>query len=533
MIQRLYIKDFAIIDEVDINLKPGLTVITGETGSGKSILLEAMGVSLGAKADKIMVRTGKNRAVIEIEFEQQAFRRLISDQGRTKAYRNDEPITIGDLVKSNRTAVDFHGQNDQQLILDVNRHIDYLDRFCGHEADVEKIGEIFSELTDLKLKLKNAMQSSDDRKDRLDLLKFQSQEIDAVNPTIGEDHELDKEYKKLSHLEEILKTLQTIQQEVNSGDNSVTHILEQNLRSLDFLTKYDENLKKITDLMQSSMIQLQEAGAEISGRLAEAEFDPLELEAVEERLHAVEGLKRKYGGSIESVLEKRKSIQKEIQSLAGTEYSEEELKKQIKAKELEFSTLAKSLNQTRAAKSLVLSIQIENAMSELNMPGAKFDIRISQAFSENGFVDINGKSAEGNPKGIDIVEFFLSANPGEPVKPLAAIASGGEISRIMLAIKTVFQDLDPVPTLVFDEIDTGISGKAAEKVADQLLKLSRSKQVFCITHLSQIARKADHHLHIDKHFENGRTFVRANYLNETESPHVVNELMMGTETLLT
>ena len=320
MIQRLYIKDFAIIDEVDINLKPGLTVITGETGSGKSILLEAMGVSLGAKADKIMVRTGKNRAVIEIEFEQQAFRRLISDQGRTKAYRNDEPITIGDLVKSNRTAVDFHGQNDQQLILDVNRHIDYLDRFCGHEADVEKIGEIFSELTDLKLKLKNAMQSSDDRKDRLDLLKFQSQEIDAVNPTIGEDHELDKEYKKLSHLEEILKTLQTIQQEVNSGDNSVTHILEQNLRSLDSLTKYDENLKKITDLMQSSMIQLQEAGAEISGRLAEAEFDPLELEAVEERLHAVEGLKRKYGGSIETVLEKRKAIQKEIQSAIETYY---------------------------------------------------------------------------------------------------------------------------------------------------------------------------------------------------------------------
>jgi len=305
MIQRLYIKDFAIIDEVDLNLRPGFTVITGETGSGKSILLEALGVSLGRKADKIMVRDGSDRAVIETEFNDNAFRRLISNKGRTRAYRNDEPITVGDLVKANETTVDFHGQHDQQLILDVNRHIDYLDRYCHHEKDVMDIGEIFQELTSLQSQLNHARRSADERRDRLELLKFQAHEIDAVNPKIGEDLELDKEYKKLSHLEDILKTLQSVQDQVNTGENSVIDILEQNLRSVESLSRYDEELKKISDLLQSSLIQLQEAGSDISFRLSGSEFDPEELAAVGERLQALETLKRKYGGSLEAVMEKK------------------------------------------------------------------------------------------------------------------------------------------------------------------------------------------------------------------------------------
>jgi len=529
MIQRLYIKDFAIIDEVDLNLRPGFTVITGETGSGKSILLEALGVSLGRKADKIMVRDGSDRAVIETEFNDNAFRRLISNKGRTRAYRNDEPITVGDLVKANETTVDFHGQHDQQLILDVNRHIDYLDRYCHHEKDVMDIGEIFQELTSLQSQLNHARRSADERRDRLELLKFQAHDIDAVNPKIGEDLELDKEYKKLSHLEDILKTLQSVQDQVNTGENSVIDILEQNLRSVESLSRYDEELKKISDLLQSSLIQLQEAGSDISFRLSGSEFDPEELAAVGERLQALETLKRKYGGSLEAVMEKRASIQAEVRSLTRPELSEDELLRQIKTKEDEFSDYAIRLHHSRKKNATILSSKIENAMSGLNMPGAVFEIKLSQKNSENGFVAFKDEHFEGHAKGIDTVEFFLSANPGESVKPFAAIASGGEISRIMLAIKAVFQDLDPVQTLVFDEIDSGISGKAAEKVAEQLLKLSKSKQVFCITHLSQIARRADHHLHIVKSVKNGQTFVTANYLNELESPQVINELFVGPE----
>ena len=529
MIHHLYIKDFAIIDEMELDLKPGLTVITGETGSGKSILLDALSVSLGRKADKIMVRNGSNRSVIETKLENSTFRRLIFSHGRTKAFRNDEPITIGDLGKVNEMAVDFHGQHDQQLILNVNRHIDYLDRYCRHDADLEKTSQLYSDLSELKIKLKNALQSADERKDRLELLNFQANEIDAANLKVGEDIILENEYKRMFHIEEILKTLRSLQGQINSDDQSIVDMLSHNHRLVESLVQYDENLKVISDLLQSSVIQLQEAGTEISGQLSLTEFDPDEISKVEQRLQVIESLKRKYGGSIESVLEKRISIQKEVKSLVSPEQSEDELHKKINMKEKDFSQLAIRLHKSRVQKSKKLSNKIENAMAELNMLGSDFEIKITQQISENGFVSMDNNVLDANARGIDMVEFFLSANPGEPVKPLATIASGGEISRIMLAIKTVFQDLDPVQTLVFDEIDSGISGKAAEKVAEQLVKLSKSKQVFCITHLSQIARSADHHLHIVKSVKNGQTFVKANYLNELESPKLILELFTGKE----
>ena len=529
MIQHLYIKDFAIIEEVNLDLKQGFTVITGETGSGKSILLEALSVSLGSKANKMMVRHGADRAIIETEFTDNVFRRLISFKGRTTAYRNDEPITVSDLVKANETTVDFHGQHDQQLILNHDRHIDYLDRYCGHEKDVNKIGNIFQDLTSLQSQLNHARQSADERRDRLDLLKFQANEIDTVNPNLGEDYDLEKEFKKLSHLEDIIKTLQSVESQVNTSDSSVTGILEQNFRSVDSLSQYDDDLKNISDLLQTAIIQLQEAGSEISHKLSSSEFDPEVLEEIGERLQALESLKRKYGGSIESVFEKRKWIESQAKTLTRPELSENELLHQIEIKEKAFSELAIQLHQSRLGNSKILSAKVEKAMAVLNMPGAVFKINLSQKDSPNGVVSLNGTLLDGNSRGVDKVEFFLSANPGEPVKPLASIASGGEISRIMLAIKTVFQDLDPVQTLVFDEIDSGISGQAAEKVAEQLLKLSQSKQVFCITHLSQIARKADHHLHITKSVDNNQTFVTVNYLNEIERPKVINELFVGAD----
>jgi len=333
MIQRLYIKDFAIIDEIHLDLKPGFTVITGETGSGKSILLEALSVSLGAKADKVMVRNGSRRAVIETEFNENVFRRLISNNGRTKAYCNDEPITINELVKANETSVDFHGQHDQQLILDTNRHIDYLDRYCRHEKDVFKIGELFQELTSLRAQLNHTRQSADERRNRLELLKFQANEIDTVDPIIGGDFELDKQYKKLSHLEDIIKTLQIVQDQVNTGDNSVIDLLEKNLRSIDSIAVYDEELNKISELFKTSIIQLQEGGAEISNRLSGLEFDPDEFLDIGDQLQAIEGLKRKYGGSIESILEKRNEIQVEVNSLTKPELSEDEILREIHIKE--------------------------------------------------------------------------------------------------------------------------------------------------------------------------------------------------------
>ncbi|MEC8899888.1 MAG: DNA repair protein RecN, partial [Candidatus Neomarinimicrobiota bacterium] len=240
-------------------------------------------------------------------------------------------------------------------------------------------------------------------------------------------------------------------------------------------------------------------------------------------------LKRKYGGSLEAVLQYRKSIQEELDDLADSGCSEEELIQKIKDLEKKYSSLAITLNSIRTTHAVFLASKVEKAMKTLNMPDARFEIRITQTSNKQGFIALESQSVEAGTNGVDQVEFYLSANPGELVKPLAAIASGGEVSRIMLAIKSVFQNLDPVQTLVFDEIDTGISGKAAESVADQLVNLSNSKQVLCITHLSQIAGRADHHLHITKSSNNGKTKVFAEYLTAQERPQVIRDLFIGSD----
>jgi len=531
MIQRLYIKDFAIIDEIELDINPGFTVITGETGSGKSLLLEALGVALGGKTDKIFVKHGAERTVVDATIKQNSIRRIISKTGRSKAYKNDEPLTIADLKTVTQSSVDFHGQHDQQLILDPNRHIEYLDHFCNHDSDVNQLSDYYDSIRALTLKLNQSRASKQERQDRLDLLQFQASEIDAVNPKVGEDELLDKSFKQLTHLEDIIQVIQQLNNQVNTGDNSVVDVLESHLRSVESLSQFDDDLKRIAEYIKSAIIQLQESGAEISNKLVNAEFDQNELKEVEDRLGAIESLKRKYGGSVEAVLSKRESIQKEVKSLKDPGQSEEKLIEEIQLQESKFKSLALKAHAVRKQKALVLSKKIVEAMAKLNMPGSEFDIQISTSPSEIGFIELDGQTVNINSKGIDEVSFYLSANPGEPVKPLASIASGGEISRIMLAIKTVFQNLDPVETLIFDEIDTGISGKAAEKVADQLKSLSKSKQVLCITHLSQIASKADYHLHITKSVNNGKTKVDASYLSKLDRPKIIQELFIGTETL--
>ena len=319
MIQRLYIKDFAIIDEININFKPGLTVITGETGSGKSILLQALGVSLGAKADKIMVRNGSRKAVIETEFKDREIRRLISDQGRPKAYQNDEPITLPNLIKMNETQVDFHGQHDQQLILDSSRHIEYLDRYCDHEHEVSYLEDTYRELYDLRSNLDRLQQSAEEMRDRVDLLKFQATEIDAVDPKPGEDFKCDQLYKKLSHIEEILRTLQKAYSKLSTEDHSLLDQLSNTVQAIASLEKYDSKLTKITDLLKSSIIQLQEAGSEITSQLSESEFEPDELSAIEDRLNALETLKRKYGGTIETVFQYKKKLEEKNKSFLDSD----------------------------------------------------------------------------------------------------------------------------------------------------------------------------------------------------------------------
>ena len=288
MIRRLYIKDYAIIDEVNINFKSGLTVITGETGSGKSLLLEALGVALGAKADKLMVRNGSRRAVIETEFTDRLIRRLISSKGKTKSFQNDEPLSIINLKKNNEAKVDFHGQNEHQLILNSKSHIDYLDLYCNHKGDVESLGVIYAELFNLRSKLDLLRKSSQNHKNKLELLKFQASEIDAIDPLPEEDYKLDQKYKKLCNIENIIETLQNIQRSLNDNDESLIDQLAKIQNDLNSIQNFEPKATKIIEFINNSMIQLEEACSIISSQLLKTDFNQNDIYEIEGRISALE-----------------------------------------------------------------------------------------------------------------------------------------------------------------------------------------------------------------------------------------------------
>tara|TARA_S200000501_G_scaffold371591_1_gene414967 strand:- start:6608 stop:8209 length:1602 start_codon:yes stop_codon:yes gene_type:complete len=531
MIKHLHIKNFAIIDELDIDLLPGLTVITGETGSGKTIVMDALNFSLGGKADKILVRNGFKRAVVETELNNKNFRRILFANGRSKSFYNDEPVPLIAIKKHTETFVDFHGQHQQQFIMNVKNHINYLDSYCKTLKKVQMIKDLYYKLIAQKKNRQEIKEHSSEKNSRLELLNFQINEIDSVTPKIGEDIKLNKDYKRISKANDIMMVLDDLHNHYIIDENGTIENLNRLLKKVENLSLYDKKLDNLFSLLSNTLVNLEEAGSEIGVLLSDSDINEEEITAIESRISAIETLKRKYGGSIESVLEHREKIEVEIRSIKNKFSSEKEIDDRIIALESSYSKLALELHHKRKKRSKDLEKKIDLAMSNLNFLNSKFQINITQSDVTEGFMSFKNQLIKDGPLGIDQVEFYLSANKGEATKPLSSIASGGEISRVMLAIKSVFQDLDPVETLVFDEIDAGISGKSAESVAKQLVNLSKTKQIFCITHLSQIAVKADNHLHIVKKVKNEGTKVTANYLTQENSRQVIKNLFVSSEIL--
>jgi len=527
MIKNLLINNFAIIDEISIGFYPGLTVITGETGSGKSIIIEAMSVVSGKKTDRMMIKSGAKNSVVDLEFSEDSYRRIINENGRSKSYINDIPISVSDIIKEFEHKIDFHGQHDQQIILKKESHLNYLDYFCQHQDKVSEIISIFDNLDSSRKKLKHLKQNLLLYKEKKELLNFQLNEIELADIKIEEETNLIREYKRLNHQEEILKFFNHLQLKLNSHDGGILSELNNILSKIGSLKKYDENISKFEDLFNSIVVQLQDVDSEVNSSLINDEFDERRLSFIEERIAVLETLKRKYGGSLESILEYSDQIKKELAEISSFVKSDIDLNENIKELEKKYNKLAKELSISRYNNKTKLSSLIENSLNALNMNRARFKIKMDHIVIDNSFMINDNKPVQCFSKGIDQVEFLLSANPGEPLKPMTSIASGGEMSRIMLAIKTVFQDKNPVSTLIFDEIDTGISGETAKKVSNHLKKLSNHKQVICITHLPQIAQQADNHLHITKAMGSSHTIVSADYIDSEQSKNIINNLLVG------
>jgi len=527
MIKNLYIKNFAIIKELDISFNDGLTAITGETGSGKTLILKAISIAFGANCDRNMVRHGSKSAIIELFYDDNIIRRIIRCEGPSSSYLNDKPITLKKLKENTKYVADFHGQHDQQLILNENYHLYYLDRFCDHKDQVDSLKIIYDKISKTQKKLKIFEDNLSKAKDQKELILFQISEIESVSPKSNEDNILEQELKVLSNSESIIKLLNETNFLLTEGDLAVNYKLSTILKPVEKLIEIDSNIKNIAELLKQALVLLEQTSVDINFYLGSFEFDKERLAHLEGRLNEIERLKRKYGGSISAVNDFLVKIKENIKDMDLGENLLLDLKNKINSLKGSYISISKKLHKNRAVNSKILSEEIIKNMNLLEMPNSKFDIRIFQTYDDNSFVSHKDEFVKIFPDGYDQVQFFLSTNPGQPLKPLSIIASGGEVSRIMLSIKSVFQSLDPLGTLIFDEIDSGISGKAAQKVASHLKILGKTKQIFCISHLAQIVTSADNHLHINKKIYDNNVGLELRYLNNEESPVIIKELFIG------
>ena len=512
MLSTLHIKNIGIIDDLSINFEEGFNVLTGETGAGKTLIIGSLAILSGGRFSKEMIKKGEECSLIEAsifvpqsEFAEDGniiISREVYSNGRNTCKVNGNLVTVSELKRIMSKIIDIHGQHDNQNLLDNTKHIMYLDSFIGDELFKMKqeYQEYFNKYNEIKNKLKNNYGDETEKTRRLDLLRYQYNEIDVANLKIGEDLELEEKHNIMMNSEKLKENLEEIDENINS--NAIEYI-SNSIRCLEKIEDYGEIYKSKLAELKSIYYELQETARDLSSLKDEANFDEYERDEVERRLDIIFSLKRKYGNSIEEILEYKSKLAEEIEQIENVEEINKKLRIEQKEIESKMNNLCNLMNEKREKYGIILSEKINNELKDLEMPNACFSIKIEKEASFN----INGN---------DKIEFAISPNIGEESKELIKIASGGEMSRIMLAIKTVLADIDEVPILVFDEIDTGISGKAAKAVAEKMKIISNKHQTLCITHLPAIAAQGKNNFYIYKEVTNGKTRTKIKKLNEQE-----------------
>ncbi len=524
MISHIRIQDFAIIDRVELDFHNGLNIITGETGAGKSIVIEAVSLALGSRADTAFIRSGKEKAVVqmiaELDGEEYIITRELSAGGKNICRINDEIVSLAQLSRLCRKIADVHGQYDHQSLLNPENHLKLIDTY--HDKGIspvrERVAELYRSYSDTKYELSSLLSNQADAERKRDFMRFELSEINAAKPYPGEDEELSQKLNLLQNSEKIYQNLSCIYELLYEASPSAADGMGKSIHLLQEISSFSDEIKEIHEVLSDVYYKLEDVIAEIRKFRDGISFSPEILEETISRLNTLDSLKRKYGGSVEKVLEYKEKISSDLEIIDNIDAVRDKLNRDLSRYEKELEAASLELTSLRKKAAFDLEKRINEELKDLNFKDTSFTVHFYE--EERGKP---GYSADGS----DRIEFLITANKGETPKPLAKIASGGEISRIMLAFKQIIGDFDLIPTMIFDEIDAGISGITASIVGKKLLDISQRHQIICITHLPQIAAFGDHHYKIDKETVNGKTHTTVVPLEHQEKIEEIARLLGG------
>lgn len=554
MLLTLRIQNLAIIDALDIEFSPGLNILTGETGAGKSIILGALNLILGGRASAEDVRTGSERARVEAVFavrdlgsvrawleahghetgdDDLLLAREISRSGRSRCFVMDSLVPLAALRELGDRLVDIHGQHQHQSLLAVESHLEGLDHFAHSQAACERVASLYGHWQALGERLAALSRDERELERHKDMLAFQVREIETARLEAGEDARLEQERQRLAHADALATASQHAEDllvEGESVETTVVSLLARVEEALGDITRCDASMAPLADELREARFQLEDLAARLRQYRSALDPDPGRLEEVEDRIDLIRRLKRKYGSTIEDILALGEKNRRELD---GLEHRDDEIERVRTERDQEASNLGQAceeLSAKRRAAARKLETALVRVLADLNMPHTRFSVTMDREAVEAGEgAPIGGRHWRVDPSGVDRVEFLLSPNPGEELKPLRKIASGGELSRIMLALKSLIAKTDRIPTLVFDEIDVGIGGAAADRVGEKMAQLGETHQILCITHLPQIAAKARTHFAVEKTLVKKRAQTTVRRLDDSERPAELARLLEGGE----
>ena len=538
MLSMLHIENIAVIETADIDFDRGFNVLTGETGAGKSIVIDAIGAVIGERTSRDLIRTGAKSALVQAVFTdlsapdllEQAgaapdengellIRREIHPDGRNSCRVNGKPVTVAQLRRLGMLILNIHGQHDGQLLLDPASHLGYLDSFGGTGPLLAEYRTAFDEVSALQREIASLEMDEAEKARRIDTLNYQIAELERAGLRPGEEEELTERRQLLRSAGKLNDAMQTVHRALLGDGNAdgAVMLLSEAEGAARSAGRYTDRLSGLTEALNQLIVQADEAVETVRELEDEFDFAPEELDQVEDRLDQLRRLKRKYGGSVEEMIEFLSRCREELDTIECAADTVARLNTRLSAARAEAERRGKALSDARRAQAERLEARIQTELSQLDMPRVQFRVQFAPKPGDSGM----------DATGMDEVQFLMSANMGEALKPIQKIASGGELARIMLALKNVLAENEPVSTMVFDEVDTGVSGRAARKVAQKMASAARRKQVLCVTHLPQIAAMADTHFSVEKGEAEGRTYTVVTRLNREKRREELARLTGG------